>query len=126
VQVTTLYLWLEGCKEEIISSPERLESILRDAVGAGGFELFHLRAAAHDRGAFALAVVGESHIVLHSNADTRVLCAEVVSCTTVASAVASMDSVEGAVAHDSAHRQMIFYEPGRGLTPITAQVADRD
>lgn len=107
-EVAALYLWLEGC-----APGPPLESVLREAVGAGDFELFHTASGA----GWALAVVGESHVVLHASGAS--LCAEVVSCSTVDAARRALDVVRRRVPHTRATERLVIYRDG-AIKPAAA------
>ena len=99
LNITTKYLWLDGCDPADLSQ-EKVEALMHDAVKAANFSLHHTHCSTYEGRTVALAVVGESHIVLTGDHDAKTMTAEVVSCTTKDAADAAMDSVRKAVKHD--------------------------
>lgn len=116
MNVTTGYLWLDGCDPAALTEAA-LEAALLAAVRAGGFELLYHHVSTHQGRTVALAVVGESHVVLHAEVPARSVCAEVLSCTTAAAARAVIDAVRDAIPHQSATDQWVDYEVERGFAP---------
>lgn len=108
--VTTRYLWLEGCDPEFLASTVRLEEVVLAAVAAGGFELLHCHCSHHDGRTIALAVVGESHLMLHGEVEMGCLSAEVVSCESDGAALAAVEAICERVAHSEARQQSIEYD----------------
>ena len=114
MKVTTVYLWLDGCDPAWLEEA-RLEAVLLDAVKAASFELLYSHCSTHQGRTVALAVVGESHVVLHAVPAARTLCAEVLSCTTREAAAAAIDVVRAQVPHDSATDEWVNYEVEKGF-----------
>lgn len=114
MNVTTLYLWLAGCEPAWLEE-SKLEALLLEAVRAGNFELLYSHCSTNGGRIVALAVVGESHVVIHGDIDARTICAEVLSCTTREAAEAAVGVVQESIPHESANRQRIDYEIEHGF-----------
>lgn len=114
MKVTTVYLWLDGCDPAWLEEA-RLEALLLDAVKAASFELLYSHCSTHEGRTVALAVVGESHVVLHAEPEARTLCAEVLSCTTREAAAAAIDVVRDRIPHERATDEWVSYEIERGF-----------
>lgn len=114
MNVTTLYLWLAGCDPAWLEEP-RLEAVLLESVRAGGFELLYSHCSTNDDRIVALAVVGESHVVLHADTTAHTVCAEVLSCTTREAAERAVNVVRERVPHRDANQQRIDYEIEQGF-----------
>ncbi len=114
MNVTTLYLWLAGCDPAWLNET-KLEALLLEAVRVGGFELLYSHCSTNDGRIVALAVVGESHLVLHGDVGAGTLCAEVLSCTTREAAERAVAVVRERVPHETANHQRIDYELEQGF-----------
>ncbi len=111
--ITAKYLWLDGCDPAELSS-EKVEALLHDAVKAADFSLHYTHCSTYEGRTVALAVVGESHVVLTGDHDVKTMTMEVVSCTTKEAADAAVDSVRKAVRHDHASEQAVTYQVESG------------
>lgn len=114
MNVVTVYLWLNGCEPQQLAT-DALEPVLLDAVKAGDFELLYHHVSENDGKVVALAVVGESHMVLHADVAARTLCAEVLSCTTKEAAEAALSVVRQRVVHASAADRWVNYDVDNGF-----------
>jgi S-adenosylmethionine/arginine decarboxylase-like enzyme len=116
--VAALYLWLEDCDPALLGDAARMEELVRAAARAGDFTLFHASSGRSATGtAWALAVVGESHLVAYASA--RTLCFEVVSCSTLEAARRSLALVRQRVPHKRAVERGLRYAGG-ALKPVAA------
>ena len=107
--VTTVYLWLEGCNPAEVGSLAVLERVLLAAAHAANFTVLHHHCSENAGKAVALAVVGESHLILHGEPGAGSLCAEVVSCTTADAAASAIASVRAAIQHAEAKQEILRY-----------------
>jgi len=114
VKVTAVYLWLDGCDPAALEEA-RLAALLDEAVRAGAFELLYSHTSSSAGRIVALAVVGESHIVLHAEPAARKLCGEVLSCTTREAAAAAIEVVRRSVTHGRSTDSWVEYEIERGF-----------
>ncbi len=114
MKVTTVYLWLDGCDPAWLEEA-KLETVLLDAVKAADFELLYSHCSTHEGRTVALAVVGESHVVLHAVREERTLCAEVLSCTTREAAAAAIGLVRERIPHERATDEWVSYEIEKGF-----------
>jgi len=74
---------VENVDAALADDPAVLERALREGVRAGAFTLFHIASAKfHPQGATAAAIVGESHLALHSWPEERRLFVDIASCST--------------------------------------------
>lgn len=85
---------LEGLPFAQLDDPELLRRVLREAVAAGRFSLLgELVHRFTPQGVTALALVGESHLALHSWPEHGVLFVDVASCTSLEAGRASFEAV---------------------------------
>ncbi|CAN95836.1 probable S-adenosylmethionine decarboxylase [Sorangium cellulosum So ce56] len=86
----------EGCPSDFLNSPAALRGALEAAVAAGSFTLLEMAVVPFSpQGITACAVVGESHVALHSWPESGRLFVDVASCSTLESvrrAVAAIGS----------------------------------
>jgi S-adenosylmethionine decarboxylase len=89
----SLAVW-EGCPRAWLDDPDALRGVLELAVRAGRFTLFQIvvqRFQPH--GVTACAIVGESHLALHSWPEEGRLFFDVASCSTQESARQAVSAV---------------------------------
>jgi S-adenosylmethionine decarboxylase len=93
----SLAVW-EGCPREWLDDERALRGVLEGAVRAGRFTLFQVvvqRFQPH--GVTACALVGESHLALHSWPEEGRLFFDVASCSTQESARLAVEAVTAAL-----------------------------
>jgi len=89
---------LEDCPRDILDSPDALRAALDAAVAAGPFTgLGTLVVPFSPQGVTACAVVGESHIALHTWPEEGRLFVDVASCSTQESVHRALDAIRAAV-----------------------------
>jgi S-adenosylmethionine decarboxylase len=88
----------EGCPAGWLDDPEALQSALLAAVSAGPFTLHETVVVRFTpQGVTACAVVGESHLALHSWPEEGRLFFDVASCSTRESVERALDAIEHAL-----------------------------
>ncbi|WP_437730904.1 S-adenosylmethionine decarboxylase [Sorangium sp. So ce1335] len=76
----------EGCPFDFLNSPAALRGALEAAVAAGSFTLLEMVVVPFSpQGITACAVVGESHVALHSWPESGRLFVDIASCSTLES-----------------------------------------
>jgi S-adenosylmethionine decarboxylase len=84
----------EGCPAAWLNSPADLRAALEAAIAAGSFTCLQIVVQAFEpHGVTACAVVGESHLALHSWPEEGRLFVDVASCSTLESARRAIDAV---------------------------------
>ena len=74
---------LEGIAHDVLDDPEGMSACLSAGVEAGGFTLHELRTVKFSpQGVTAAAIVGESHLTLHSWPEEGRLFVDIASCGT--------------------------------------------
>ena len=88
---------VEGCAPSRLDDPLELERLLGRMVEAAEFTLFDIRVHRfHPHGVTAAAIVGESHIALHTWPEEGSLFVDIASCTTMEATERAMAVVEEA------------------------------
>lgn len=88
----------EGCPRGWLDSEAALRSALDDAVKAGSFTCLGMLVVPFSpQGVTACAVVGESHLALHSWPEEGRLFVDVASCSTRASVLAAVEAIRKAM-----------------------------
>lgn len=81
MQLTVALAILEGIAHDVLDDPERMSACLSLAVQAGGFTLHELCTVKFSpQGVTAAAIVGESHLTLHSWPEEGRLFVDIASC----------------------------------------------
>jgi S-adenosylmethionine decarboxylase len=94
MQVAVVFAVFEGLSFSELNDAALLETALDESLAAGGFSLIHKHVHCFDpQGVTAIAVVGESHVALHSWPEEGVLFVDVASCTTLEAGRASMEAI---------------------------------
>src|SRR5262245_35757335 len=84
----------EGCPRSWLNSPDGMRAALDQAVAAGSFTCKSIVVVPFaPQGVTACAVVGESHIALHSWPEQGRLFVDIASCSTRESALAALDAI---------------------------------
>ncbi len=88
----------EGCSRETLNDADRLRSILNEAVRAGAFTLMNLSVVPFQpEGVTACAIVGESHLALHSWPQEGRLFVDIASCSTLDSVRDALEAIRDAL-----------------------------
>lgn len=88
----------EGCPRAWLDSVESMRAALGDAVRAGGFTLLEVVARPFSpHGVTACAIVGESHLALHSWPEEGRLFVDIASCSSVESVRRALDAIAAAL-----------------------------
>jgi S-adenosylmethionine decarboxylase len=88
----------DGCPPGWLNGPDALRAALAAAIEAGGFTPFQIVVQPFEpQGVTACAVVGESHIALHSWPEEGRLFVDVASCSTLESTRRAIDAVARAL-----------------------------
>lgn len=88
----------EGCPRGWLDDPPSLGAALDAAVAAGGFSCLRTVVVPFSpHGVTACAVVGESHLALHSWPEEGTLFVDVASCSTLDSARRAVDAIGAAL-----------------------------
>ncbi len=99
MEVVTIYQWFYDCDAEQISSSKNLEKMVCKAITAADFKLMHSHAASYGSYLVALAVVAESHLILHAEPHKKELVAEIASCVGAERAQVAINVVKNLVKH---------------------------
>ena len=84
-----------GIEHNRLDSCETMEEVLRLAVVAGGFSLYELRMVKFEpQGVTGAAIVGESHLTVHTWPEEGRLFVDVASCSNLQSVEAALAAVE--------------------------------
>ncbi len=82
MKINAIIASLEGIDSDLLNNAEFMTTALKAAVTAGGFELLHLYVHQFTpQGLTATAVLGESHISLHSWPEDGALFVDVATCS---------------------------------------------
>ncbi len=85
---------LEACDPGQINDPQAIETLLAHAVERADFTMLHLRVCTFEpQGVTGVAVVGESHLAIHTWPETGSLFFEVVSCAGKQKTTQSLDAI---------------------------------
>ena len=85
---------LSGIRADALDAPERVEAALRRGVTAGGFSLHDLRMVKFEpHGVTGAAIVGESHLTIHTWPEEGRLFIDVASCSSEASVDLALDAI---------------------------------
>lgn len=88
----------EGCPRDWLNDPEALKGALRAAIAAGEFTHYETVAVRFEpQGVTACAVVGESHLALHTWPEEGRLFFDVASCSTRESAERAVEAIAKAL-----------------------------
>ncbi|AUX24608.1 S-adenosylmethionine decarboxylase [Sorangium cellulosum] len=88
----------EGCPSGFLNSPAALRAVLEAAVAAGPFTLLEMVVVPFSpQGITACAVVGESHVALHSWPESGRLFVDIASCSTLESVRRAVAAVSNAL-----------------------------
>jgi len=80
-QLDVLMVTFAGCDRGQINDAAAVESLLQAAVARAGFSLLDIRTCTFEpQGVTGVAIVGESHLAIHTWPETGALFFEVVSC----------------------------------------------
>lgn len=116
---------LSGCDRDALDDRDRVEVWLRAMVEAGGFTLFSLEVTRFvPQGVTGMAVVGESHLAVHTWPEEGRLFLDIASCTTKLAADRAIAALRELCAHDDLVVESIDYDPrsGFGAEPRRAWV----
>ncbi len=93
---------LSGIRAEELDAPPRIEAALRRGVTAGGFSLHDLRIVKFEpQGVTGAAIVGESHLTIHTWPEEGRLFIDVASCSSETAVDLALAAI--ANAFDGAH-----------------------
>jgi S-adenosylmethionine decarboxylase len=116
MRLAILLAVFDGCDPAILDDRAAIEGLLRKMVEAGRFTLFSLEVVRFSpQGVTGAAVVGESHIALHSWPEEKRLFVDIASCTTQAAAIAAIEWLKSALMHDAVTVSQIDYAPESGF-----------
>lgn len=105
---THVYGSLYGCDTSLICSRERMSDLVMDAVTAGKMTMLGI--IVHDfpptsghtvGGVSVTAIVGESHLTIHSWGEYNYLTVDIFTCGDSADPEAAFDFIASKVAHES-------------------------
>ncbi len=89
---------IEGIDHATLDDPARIRAVLEQAVRAGGFSLFELRVVRFEpQGVTAAAIVGESHLTIHTWPEEGRAFVDVASCSTESSVEDAIDAIVAAL-----------------------------
>jgi S-adenosylmethionine decarboxylase len=116
VKLAILLAAFDGCDPGILDDAAHMEVLVRRMVDAGRFTLFSVEMTHFSpQGVTGVAVVGESHVALHSWPEERRLFVDIASCTTRSAALAAIEWLKGAIAYDSVTVSEVEYTPELGF-----------
>jgi S-adenosylmethionine decarboxylase len=116
LKLTILLAALGGCDPAILDDREAIEAILRRMVEAARFTLFSLEVVRFSpRGVTGAAIVGESHIAIHTWPEEGRLFADIASCTTEAAAERAIEALKSALRHETITISAIDYAAEHGF-----------
>jgi S-adenosylmethionine decarboxylase len=83
-----------GVERAVLDDPDAIRASLEAGVRAGGFTLFELRVVRFEpQGITAAAIVGESHLTIHTWPEEGRAFVDVASCSTEQSVHAAIDAI---------------------------------
>jgi S-adenosylmethionine decarboxylase len=105
---------LEGCSFEDLDDAALIDRALRESVEAGGFTMLHSHVHAFEpQGVTGAAVLGESHVAIHTWPEHGVLFVDIATCSTQQATAAAFDRICSLFPHTKINRQDIGYRgPG--------------
>ncbi len=105
-----------GCDRAVLDDAAAIEALLRQMVEAGRFTLFSLHVTRFEpQGVTGVAVVGESHVAIHTWPEEGRLFVDIASCTTKDAAERAIDALCARLAHTKIEREVVEYSARRGF-----------
>src|SRR4029077_7115462 len=100
----------------ILDDPKAIEGVLRRMVESGRFTLFELKVVRFSpQGVTGAAIVGESHIAIHTWPEEGRLFADIASCTTRAAALNAIEALKASLRHDTFTMSEVAYGSESGF-----------
>ena len=116
---------LEGCPFELLDDPEAIAQALHESVQAGGFTMLH--DYVHQfapQGVTGAAVLGESHVALHTWPEHGVLFVDIATCSGGEATERAFRRICELFPHESINRQDIGFRGPSEVAPGESTILD--
>lgn len=116
MQLHVTLVALSGCDRAVLDDAALIETLLREMVEAARFTLFSVNVTRfHPQGVTGVAVVGESHVAIHTWPEEGRLFVDIASCTTEGAADRAVEALCARCVHTQIEREVIAYAPRAGF-----------
>jgi S-adenosylmethionine decarboxylase len=116
MKLHVLLATFSGCDPQTLDDPMRIEALLKRMVEAGRFTLFSIETHRFQpQGVTAAAIVGESHLAIHTWPEEGRLFVDIASCTTGDAATRAIEALADSLPHKELVSKRVDYAPEHGF-----------